>query len=168
MTLPGDEFPDPASAASAFTLPLRVYWEDTDAGGVVYYANYLKFCERARTEWLRSLGLEQQRLADAEGLLFVVGSADLRFLRPARLDDRLLVDVAVASRGGASLDLVQRVWRDGQSPTLLARARVLVACVQAGSLRPRRLPRALLQALDALAQPGGASRGATPGDAQAQ
>ena len=165
MSKTGDEFPAPASA---FTLPLRVYWEDTDAGGVVYYANYLKFCERARTEWLRNLGLEQRRLADSEGLLFVVSSAELRFLRPARLDDRLQVDVAVSGRGGASLDLLQRVWREGQPPTLLAQARVLVACVQAGSLRPRRLPRPLLQALDATAQAADAPRQAMAGGAQAQ
>ncbi len=132
----------------AFCLPLRVYWEDTDAGGVVYYANYLKFAERARTEWLRALGLDQQHLADTEGLLFVVGSVEVRYLRPARLDDRLLVEVHVAARHGASLEFVQPIRRDDPERTLLAQARVLVACVQAGSLRPRRLPAPLLRALD--------------------
>jgi tol-pal system-associated acyl-CoA thioesterase len=80
----------------AFVWPVRVYWEDTDAGGVVYYANYLKFCERARTEWLRALGLGQQAMAERDGLLFVVSSAQVRYRAPARLDDQLMVSVAVA------------------------------------------------------------------------
>ena len=131
-----------------FALPVRVYWEDTDAGGVVYYANYLKFCERARTEWLRRLGIDQQRLADTEGLLFVVSTAEVRYLRPARLDDSLLVGVDIGQRRGASLEFVQRIRRDDESAALLVEARVVVACVKAGSMRPRRLPDALLQALD--------------------
>lgn len=131
-----------------FMLPLRVYWEDTDAGGVVYYANYLKFCERARTEWLRRLGIEQQRLADTEGLLFVVSTAQIRYVRPARLDDALLVGVRVAQRRGASLEFVQQVRRDDAARTLLVEAHVVVACVQAEGMRPRRLPDAVVRALD--------------------
>ncbi len=137
----------PASRA-AFTLPVRVYWEDTDAGGVVYYANYLKFCERARTEWLRRLGIDQQHLADTAGLLFVVSAAEVRYLRPARLDDALLIDVAIGKTGGASLEFLQTVRRDDAPGTLLAEARFVVACVQAGSMRPRRLPDAVLRGLD--------------------
>ena len=137
-----------SSCREPFALPVRVYWEDTDAGGVVYYANYLKFCERARTEWLRRLGIDQQRLADTAGLLFVVSTAEVRYLRPARLDDALLVGVDIGQRRGASLEFVQQVRRDDESAALLVEARVVVACVQAGSMRPRRLPDALLQALD--------------------
>ena len=138
----------PPCSREPFALPVRVYWEDTDAGGVVYYANYLKFCERARTEWLRRLGIDQQRLADTAGLLFVVSTAEVRYLRPARLDDALLVGVDIGQRRGASLEFVQQVRRDDESAALLVEARVVVACVQAGSMRPRRLPDALLQALD--------------------
>ncbi len=142
---------------------MRVYWEDTDAGGVVYYANYLKFCERARTEWLRALGLGQQTLAERDGLLFVVSSAQVRYLAPARLDDQLMVSVAVTQAGGASLDLLQEVRRNTTAAapapgmaanpaaeaatTLLASVQVRVACVQAGSFRPTRLPPAVLHAL---------------------
>jgi tol-pal system-associated acyl-CoA thioesterase len=133
----------------AFVWPVRVYWEDTDAGGVVYYANYLKFCERARTEWLRALGLGQQAMAERDGLLFVVSSAQVRYLAPARLDDQLMVSVAVAQAGGASLDLLQEVRRSASAATttLLASVQVRVACVQSGSFRPTRLPPAVLQAL---------------------
>lgn len=143
--------PSERSAAedfAPFILPLRVYWEDTDAGGVVYYANYLKFCERARTEWLRRLGIDQQRFAQEQGLLFVVSTAEVRYARPARLDDALLVGVRIGWRRGASLQFVQEVRLDDPARTLLVDARVVVACVQAGSLRPRRLPDAVLRALD--------------------
>ena len=143
--------------APAFLWPVRVYWEDTDAGGVVYYANYLKFCERARSEWLRSLGLDQQAMAAHEQVLFVVSSAQVRYAAPARLDDLLEVSVAVTQAGGASLDLLQEVRRSraadastaaaGDPPPLLASARVRVACVQAGSFKPVRLPAAVLEAI---------------------
>ena len=138
--------------APAFLWPVRVYWEDTDAGGVVYYANYLKFCERARSEWLRSLGLDQQAMAAREQVLFVVSSAQVRYAAPARLDDLLEVSVAVTQAGGASLDLLQEVRRrspaDPAAPNaLLASAQVRVACVQAGSFRPVRLPTAVLEAI---------------------
>ncbi|SCC92833.1 acyl-CoA thioesterase [Thiomonas sp. X19] len=147
-------FTAPATAP-AFIWPVRTYWEDTDAGGVVYYANYLKFCERARTEWLRSLGLDQQRLAERDALLFVVSSAQVRYLAPARLDDQLTVSVTVVEVGGASLELLQEVRRcapasgasDAAAATLLASVQVRVACVQAGSFKPRRLPAAVLQAI---------------------
>ncbi len=139
--------PDSRDSFASFVLPLRVYWEDTDAGGVVYYANYLKFCERARTEWLRGLGIDQQHLADTQGLVFVVRTAQVRYVSPARLDDALLVGVDIAERGGASLEFVQQVRRDDAALSLLAEARVVVACVQAGSFRPRRLPATITRAL---------------------
>jgi len=133
--------------ATPYRHRLRVYWEDTDAGGVVYYANYLKFCERARTEWLRSLGIDQQRLADTERLMFVVSSAQVRYLSPARLDDALLVGVDFGARGAASLEFVQQIRRDDAERTLLAEARVLVACVQAQSFRPQRMPERIRRAV---------------------
>ncbi|WP_288127424.1 tol-pal system-associated acyl-CoA thioesterase [Thiomonas sp.] len=149
--------------APAFLWPVRVYWEDTDAGGVVYYANYLKFCERARSEWLRSLGLDQQAMATRDQVLFVVSSAQVRYAAPARLDDLLEVSVAITQTGGASLDLLQEVRRrppaDPAAPgALLASAQVRVACVQAGSFRPVRLPAAVLEAVArGCASPAGGS-----------
>ena len=139
-----------SSSAPVFLWPVRVYWEDTDAGGVVYYANYLKFCERARSEWLRSLGLDQQAMAAHEQVLFVVSSAQVRYAAPARLDDLLEVSVAITQAGGASLDLLQEVRRRGAAgdpSPLLASAQVRVACVQAGSFRPVRLPATVLEAI---------------------
>jgi len=129
----------------ADALDLRVYWEDTDAGGVVFYANYLKFFERARTEWLRTLGVEQQRLKDETGLLFIVVCAHIRYHAPARLDDVLRVDLRVAQARPASLLLEQRALRAG---TLLASAQVRIGCVQADTWRAQRLPRPLLAALN--------------------
>jgi acyl-CoA thioester hydrolase len=129
----------------AYALELRVYWEDTDAGGVVFYANYLKFFERARTEWLRALGVEQQRLKDETGALFVVVRADIRYHAPARLDDVLRVDVRLAQIGPASLLLAQRALRAG---TLLATGQVRIGCVHADTWRARRLPRPLRAALN--------------------
>jgi len=133
---------------SAFEWPVRVYWEDTDAGGVVFYANYLKFFERARTEWLRALGLSQQRMLRDEGLMFVVAGTSVRYLRPARLDDMLQVTVRVTSAGRASLDVVQQAWRDD---TLLAEGEIRIGCVRAAApgapFRPCRIPDPILQAL---------------------
>lgn len=128
------------------SITVRVYWEDTDAGGVVFYANYLKFFERARTEWLRALGVEQSRLQLQLDCIFVVAEVHLRYLAAARLDDLLTVTVQVTDTGKASLQLLQQAWRSG---TLLAEGRVRVGCVKASSLRPCRIPDAVLQALDA-------------------
>lgn len=94
----------------AFTFPIRVYWEDTDAGGIVFYANYLKFFERARTEWLRNLGVEQQKLRDESGGMFVVTQAELNYLRPARLDDLLEVTAVLQSTGRASITIAQQAF----------------------------------------------------------
>jgi acyl-CoA thioester hydrolase len=125
-----------------FTWPVRVYWEDTDAGGIVYYANYLKFFERARTEWLRSLGLAQSELAAQSGLVFVVADLQLRYAAPARLDDALQIQLRVQDLGAASLQVAQQAWRtdaQGAPVTLLCEASVRVGCVQSASLRPARI-----------------------------
>jgi len=129
--------------ARTFTWPVRVYWEDTDAGGIVYYANYLKFFERARTEWLRSLGLAQSELAAQSGLVFVVADLQLRYAAPARLDDALQIQLRVQDLGAASLQVAQQAWRtdaQGAPATLLCEASVRVGCVQSASLRPARIP----------------------------
>jgi 4-hydroxybenzoyl-CoA thioesterase len=127
-----------------FTHLCRVYYEDTDAGGVVYYVNYLKFMERARTEWLRALGLAQSQLA-VENLLFVVHSAEARYLAPARLDDELAVSAEVVEQGRASLRFRQQVRRT-RDDALLCEGQVTVACVRADSFKPRAIPEALRSA----------------------
>jgi acyl-CoA thioester hydrolase len=124
----------------------RVYWEDTDAGGVVYHARYLQFLERARSDWLAALGFEQVRLRDEQGIVFAVTRADLRFVRPARLEDELEVTVRVQPPGRARLAFDQSVVRDGVE---LVSARIEVACVDAQRFVPRRLPPAMRQALQA-------------------
>ena len=131
--------PSPSStpAAAPFEHALRVYWEDTDAGGVVFYANYLKFFERARTEWLRSLGVGQQALREATGAIFIVAETQLRYIAPARLDDALRVTVQLQQRGQASLHIQQQAWR---GDTLLCEGRIRIGCVDEGTFRPRRIP----------------------------
>jgi acyl-CoA thioester hydrolase len=124
-----------------FRHATRVYWEDTDAGGIVYYANYLKFFERARTEWLRGLGIDQRMLREREGAIFIVSQAALRYHRPAHLDDLLEVTVAVREAARASLNLQQRALRGAE---LLAEGEVRIACVDAPTLRPRRIPPQIL------------------------
>jgi acyl-CoA thioester hydrolase len=126
-----------------FVFPVRVYWEDTDAGGVVFYANYLRFFERARTEWLRARGHEQQALREATGALFVVSDVRLRYLAPARLDDVLAVSVEVREQGRASMLIAQAARR---GDTLLVEGEVRIGCVDATSFRPRRIPDDLLPA----------------------
>lgn len=120
-----------------FSFPIRVYWEDTDAGGVVYHASYVRFLERARTEWLRSLGMGQQDLRESQDLVLVVRAMQLDFHQPARLDDELLASVVVTERRNASLLIEQEITRGGQA---LVRANVRVACLVASSFRPRALP----------------------------
>ncbi|MBQ5948739.1 tol-pal system-associated acyl-CoA thioesterase [Massilia sp. ST3] len=122
---------------SAFDWPVRVYYEDTDAGGIVFYANYLKFFERARTEWLRATGVQQQALLDAEGTAFVVKSASLDYHAPARLDDELTIRTSVEKLGRASVQFAQQAWR---GDTLLTSASVKVGCVDLATMRPRSLP----------------------------
>jgi acyl-CoA thioester hydrolase len=122
---------------SVFTWTVRVYYEDTDAGGIVYYANYLKFFERARTEWLRALGVNQQALIEREGAAFVVRRATIDYRAPARLDDELTLSLSIAKLGHASVDFVQKAYRGDQ---LLAEAQVKVGCVDLAAVRPRSLP----------------------------
>jgi len=123
---------------SEFSWRTRVYWEDTDGGGVVYYANYLKFMERARTEWLRSLGHSQMELADTHGFVFAVVEVQVNYRRPARLDDELLVSCVPVPEGRASIRFRQTVTR--ADATVLAEGEVRVACVDAKTFRPRPLP----------------------------
>lgn len=134
------------AATEPFKHALRVYWEDTDAGGIVFYANYLKYFERARTEWLRTLGVQQQALREATGAIFVVSDTQLRFLRPARLDDWLAVTALPVETGRASMRLAQQAWRGAE---LLAEGDIRIGCVDAATLRPRRFPEPLLNALTA-------------------
>lgn len=131
-------------SGSAFQWPVRVYWEDTDAGGIVFYANYLKFFERARTEWLRSLGVAQSTLKEDAGGMFVVSETTVRYLAPARLDDELLVTAQLQDSGRASLIIAQQVRRDG---TLLALGTIRIGWVDAATLRPGRIPDAILAVL---------------------
>jgi acyl-CoA thioester hydrolase len=127
----------------SFTHQVRVYWADTDAGGVVYHSNYLDWCEQARTECLRSLGISQQELAAREGLVFTVVEAALRFRRPARLDDLLTVRSSAQIAGGASVAFRQEIWREAAPAELLVTADVRVACVDAAGFRPRRIPESI-------------------------
>ncbi|RJG01734.1 tol-pal system-associated acyl-CoA thioesterase [Noviherbaspirillum sedimenti] len=125
----------------AFSWPIRVYYEDTDAGGIVFYANYLKFFERARTEWLRALGYSQHVLADNLGLLFVVKKASIEYHAPAKLDDELKLVVVVERVGGASLQIRQEAWRlQAEHATLLAEGLVTIVCVGKANLRPCAIP----------------------------
>jgi acyl-CoA thioester hydrolase len=131
---------------SVFTTPIRVYYEDTDAGGVVYYANYLKFMERARTEWLRRLGFGQRELARDPGVVFAVRSVSLEFLRPARLDDALEVSVQLGKGARASLTLAQQVRRGEE---ILCEGQVRIACLDAARFVPAPIPAAILARLSA-------------------
>lgn len=132
-----------------FSWPVRVYYEDTDAGGVVYYANYLRFMERARTEYLRRLGFEQDRLADESGLLFAVRAVTIDYRRPARFNDALEVATRVSAVGRASVRFEQSVRRPGPDgvTALLCEATVQVACLDRESFRPRPLPPAIVEAM---------------------
>ena len=156
-----------------FAFPIRVYWEDTDAGGIVFYANYLKFFERARTEWLRSLGIEQRSLRETAGGIFVVGEASVRFHLAARLDDELLVTAAVEETGRASLIIAQQAFLPGGGPAraagsgqsatmassvvpagslanagpLLCEGKIRIGWVEASTLKPARIPATILEAL---------------------
>jgi acyl-CoA thioester hydrolase len=132
----------------AFEFPIRVYWEDTDAGGIVFYANYLKFFERARTEWLRSLGIGQQALRDATGGLFVVSETSLKYHRPARLDDELLVTACLQTSGRASLTIGQQALRKtGENPEVLCEGTIRIGWVNALSMKPERIPTTVLEVL---------------------
>ncbi len=149
--------PSSASARSAlasahFQHPIRVYWEDTDAGGIVFYGNYLKFMERARTEWLSSLGFGQETMRQSGEGMFVVADTQMRFVKPSRLDDRLIVTVTVREIGRSSVGFSQDVWRDD---TLLTQGQVRIGWVQrregadGDELRPGRIPAPIQSVLQA-------------------
>ena len=134
--------------SSSFQWPIRVYWEDTDAGGIVFYANYLKFFERSRTEWLRSLGLEQTALRQRSGGMFVVSEARLRYHQVARLDDELLVTAWPEELGRASMTMEQQAWRKtGSENVLLCEASIRIGWVDALNYKPARMPPDLLEIL---------------------
>jgi len=131
--------------AAHFHHPVRVYWEDTDAGGIVFYANYLKFFERARTEWLRALGHSQQEMVDATGCMFVVQETSVRYRSPARLDDMLTITVDVRERGRASLRIVQQAWCGDR---LLAEGDIRIGCVERATMKPHRIPGPIFEAIE--------------------
>lgn len=137
-----------------FEFPIRVYWEDTDAGGIVFYANYLKFFERARTEWLRSCGLAQSTLREQTGAMFVVTHSQARYVQPAQLDDLLTVTAQLQQIGRASLTIQQNVFLTSHDHTtapaqrtLLCDGTIRIGWVDATSFRPSRIPLSLLQRL---------------------
>ena len=141
-----------AHPGKEFRWPVRVYWEDTDAGGIVFYANYLKFFERSRTEWLRSLGIEQQRLRESTGGIFVVAETSIRYHRSARLDDELIVTAALVESGRASMIIKQQVLlkteQAAENPAvLLCEGSIRIGWVDAASLQPGRIPASILDSL---------------------
>ena len=136
---------DSHAPAAHFHHSVRVYWEDTDAGGIVFYANYLKFFERARTEWLRALGHSQQDMVDTTGCMFVVQDTHVRYLRPARLDDLLVITVDVTERGKASLRIRQQAWCGDQ---LLTEGEIRIGCVERATMKPTRIPGPILEAIE--------------------
>ena len=127
--------------AKQFSWPVRVYYEDTDAGGIVYYGNYLKFMERARTEWLRSCGIDVAELADTDSLMFTVRAIALDFLKPARLSDNLDVSVAIGRIRKVSVELEQAIVR---AEDVLCTGQVRLACVDVDTLKPKAIPKHLL------------------------
>jgi len=132
-----------------FVWPIRVYYEDTDAGGVVFYANYLRFMERARTEWLRSLGFEQDALMRDPGVLFAVRRTEVDYLTPGRFNDLLKVSSRVVQLRGATLTFEQRIVSDDDAQRELCRGRVTVACLDSDSMRPTRIPSAIREKIPA-------------------
>ncbi len=141
--------------APAHRFPIRVYFEDTDAGGMAYHANYLRWAERARTEALRDMGLPHQAMIEQHNSLLVVRRAEVEYWRPARLDDALVVETRVIAVKGVTMALDQRVMRDSEA---LAALRIELACVDRTTLRPRRIPEAWRSALE-----GASARGAEAG-----
>jgi acyl-CoA thioester hydrolase len=137
------------SDMTPFQFPIRIYWEDTDAGGIVFYANYLKFFERARTEWLRSLGFGQQVLRDESGGMFVVSETAVKYHSPARLDDTLLVTAELQEAGRVSLTIAQRAYlrTPDQTDRLLAEGTIRIGWVDSQTLKPGRIPAPVVEAL---------------------
>ena len=135
-------------AADHFAWPVRVYWEDTDAGGIVFYANYLKYFERARTEWLRSLGIEQSALRERTGGMFVVSDTQIRYRQPARLDDELLVTARPLETGRVSMTIQQQAFLKARNDhTLLCEGTIRIGWVDAQTYKPARIPQIILETL---------------------
>jgi acyl-CoA thioester hydrolase len=128
-----------------FSIPIRIYYEDTDAGNIVFYTNYLKYMERARTEWLRSLGFEQDEIARRDGVIFAVRSVRIDFIKPARFNDLLQTTVELIKHGHASMAFAQRIQRENLT---LCQAEVKVACIDAATLAPCAIPKHLVTQLD--------------------
>ena len=128
-----------------FELPVRVYYEDTDAQGVVYYANYFRFLERARTEWLRSLGIDMARLQDRDRRIFVVAEVNVKFHAPARLNEDLVVTAALQERTRVAFDIEQNIYRGTADGELLLSGIVKAAYLDADSMRPQRLPPSIFE-----------------------
>ena len=127
-----------------FEFPVRIYWEDTDAGGIVFYANYLKFFERARTEWLRSLGIHQSTLKETSGGMFVVAETTVKYLRSARLDDQLMVTARLEQIGRSTLTITQQAIKDG---AVLCEGSIRLCWVRYDTLKSDRIPAPLLEIL---------------------
>lgn len=135
------------TTAEPFFWQARVYWEDTDGGGIVYYANYLRFMERARTEWLRARGWSQQQLANDPGILFTVANLTIDYLKPAVLDDVLWISCIPQAEGRVTVNFMQQIRRGAADGVLLIDAHVRVACIDAQRKRPKRLPEFVLEGL---------------------
>ena len=135
--MPAHNHLPPETFSSVAQFSIRVYYEDTDAAGVVFYANYLKYFERGRTEWLRTLGVEQTELIARENVMFVVRDVSARYLVPARLDDKILIETRLTRLGGATIDFDQTALRDGQT---LCTSQIEVCCIDAQTFSPTRLP----------------------------
>lgn len=133
--------------SESFSWPVRVYYEDTDTAGVVYYANYLKFMERARTEWLRSFGYEQDQLIHQEDMIFVVRSVKLDYHRPALFNESLEVTATIKNMGKASIVFEQQVIRKSDQPEMLVSGEVKLACLSHSTMRPRQMPQSILEAI---------------------
>jgi len=146
LASPSDPSPSSGSDSSRFSFPVRVYWEDTDAGGIVYYANYLKFMERARSEWLRAIGIEQGPLKDEHNAMFVVVNVEAHFKRPARYGELLQVGCVIDQTTRASLTFKQQIARDGE---LLIDGKVRVACLDATTFRPQPMPDTVVEKMRA-------------------
>lgn len=125
---------------NGFSWTVRVYYEDTDTGGVVYYANYLKFMERARTEWLRELGFDQAELIASQNVLFAVRHIEVDYLQPARLDDALIIDVQLLDVRGTSMTLAQQITKQNEPGVLLCKGTVQIVCLKADTFKPAALP----------------------------
>jgi acyl-CoA thioester hydrolase len=142
----------PSASNPVFKFPVRVYWEDTDAGGIVFYANYLKFFERARTEWLRSLGVEQFQLKEMTGGMFVVVESHVQYLQPARLDDELIVTATIEETGRASMIIAQQALLKSEQPgvpdRLICEGSVRIGWVNASSMQPARIPAQIFDRLN--------------------